>query len=74
MIETYKYTYGIYVVADLPFQLDMSVTRGHSLNKDVIQHFRLKFFSFRVVNVWNAGLPDTIRLCVCMYVRVYVCL
>ena len=62
MIEVYKYTHGIYDVADPPFNLDISRTRGHSfklIKRRCNTSLRLKFFSYRVINVWN-GLPDEI--------------
>lgn len=51
-------TCEIYVIADLPFLLDISVIRGHCFQL-VNTKLSLKLFSSRVVNVWNY-LPEIV--------------
>ena len=64
MIETYKLLTGkVNIEFDQFFELEyQDRTRGHSLKlkkKRVIHTSRLKFFSNRVVNLWN-GLPNEV--------------
>ena len=63
LIETYKYTHSYYNVnANLLKRDDKSNLRGHSykLSKQPCKlDIRQKFFSFRIVNLWNK-LPSTV--------------
>lgn len=64
IIETYKYLHNIYKVENCPLILDDGNvgTRGHSLKLKKIRCHRSqrqKFFSQRVVEVWNK-LPEAI--------------
>ena len=60
MIETYKYTNGIYSVNSSLFVLNTATTRGH---KYKLKRLRCcsslrQNFSFRVVDSWNVLPPD----------------
>ena len=61
MIETYKYTHGLYNTnQDLLVREFETTTRGHSYKlkkRHCKSSLRQKFFSFRVVDSWN-NLPS----------------
>ena len=65
MIEVFKYTHGVYKVADPPVEVECTSTRGHSFKlakKRCQTSLRQKFFSNRVVNLWNS-LPEDVVSC-----------
>ena len=65
MIETYKYTHGLYSVNSSLFVLDTATTtRGHKYKLKKLRccsSLRQNFFSFRVVDSWNALPPDVVN-------------